>query len=295
MQFDMFADPVFRTDPRHVFWSRRYEWPNSTAEFLFLAELVLLVGPNLHPQTWTGDEPTSVSVEPLPDEYRIDIAAHQLRWAGILLRTTSEAYKERCNECGGLAMPTASEWSEAVKLSREKAVEASEALNRFWDVCDRLAYDFRSRHLQTAIRPFDGGSIERITADAWNTENWWSRFHTCQVDREKPFSRNVVSSGGHYIFVERESLARLAGGAQKPKRDMTITADQYLSPYLKCMIRASKELGLTEGEQPKKEELILRLPEFWEGVEPLTPTDLERMATCIRAPDRKLGRGRKAE
>jgi hypothetical protein len=87
----------------------------------------------------------------------------------------------------------------------------------------------------------------------------------------------------------------LDAGTPSTKDDAVIgTTQQYLSPYVRCMIRASTELELTEHNQPKKLELEAQLPRFWDGAEPLTATDLKSMATLMRSPDRKLGRGKKA-
>lgn len=294
MQADLFPRPGNRTEPRYIFWSQHWTWPESPDEFCFLGEAVHMVGKLIYGEQWSGDEPLAPWIDVLPEFLSIETDQRHLRYACLLLVENSQSYRLRCVSPTS-PMPTADEWAEAVVLSKQQALVSEQAFGRFLDVCRRLTFDFRRGHLLTALRPFGGGTIEPVGKDGWNTENWMNRFFTCQIDVESPFSPDVVPNGGHYIFVERSLLVAALNGGQTVETGQGVDAsEQYFSPYMQCMIKATIGLGLTADIQPKKEVLMAALPDYWDGDKPLNPTETGAMATLMRAPERKLGRGWKA-
>ena len=67
-----------------------------------------------------------------------------------------------------------------------------------------------------------------------------------------------------------------------------------LSPYLVCMIDATRALIKDLNQPPKKAVLEAELRKYWPGdSDDLTSTDISAMATLMRLPESKKGRGAK--
>lgn len=127
----------------------------------------------------------------------------------------------------------------------------------------------------------------------WNTENYWGRFQTCRVDLRMPFNATSITAGGEYLFVHIPSFAAsLEPAAEANTSPATTEADveQYLSPYLRCMIAATRGLAINANDKRKKQDIVVELPKFWPGSsEPPSKEDYERMATLMREPEHKGG------
>jgi hypothetical protein len=162
MQAELFPSPYQLAEPRNVFWSRTWEWPESNDDFIFLGEVVQIIGKLIYGNDWTGDEPATLRVPVLPEFYHAEIDQNHLRYACSLLSGASILYRARCASGPKPPMPTSDEWAEAVALSQERLIKRRQALDRFWDVGRRLSYDFKRGHIITALRDFDGGTIETV-------------------------------------------------------------------------------------------------------------------------------------
>lgn len=171
-------------------------------------------------------------------------------------------------------------------------------MGRFLEVCSRLARAFRNGTIKTATREVGGGEMWEQSHWFWNTENFWGRFDNCRVNPYSPYDAGVVVTDGDYVFVEEASFeAALQPTQQEPKREsVELSAPselEYLSPYLRCMIAATRDLKITADDQRKKDEIIAALPKYWQGAETLSSMDIARMATFIREAEHKRGRGRR--
>ena len=73
--------------------------------------------------------------------------------------------------------------------------------------------------------------------------------------------------------------------------------DEYLSPFIRFMIRATRENGLTESEQSTAESLQQWIRENWnhDHLGAVSKVKVEKMATFMRDPDSGLGRARKRD
>ena len=193
-------------------------------------------------------------------------------------------------------MPTEAEWAEAVTISRTLSEQSNQAFDRFLEVCVALTSLFKRGRLATALRGFDGGPEYPADQAFWYTENFWSRFHTCQVHPERPYGRDVMPSGGLLIYIDRQSLETLLKGdtaEQRSNEALAKAANHYVSPYVACMIEISEALGISPGHQPKKESLKGEILKYWRGAEQLSAKDIDSMATLLRDPASKAGRAKK--
>jgi hypothetical protein len=162
-------------------------------------------------------------------------------------------------------------------------------------VCDTLQKAFKYNTIATAIRPHDGGAEQTVSREFWNSEHCLCRFDCCQVDPSQPYSPRSVTDKGWWIYVERSSFeAALQGQRQADIGSAAeiVIADDRISPFLKCMIAAAINLDLNPYNQIDKQALELLVSDFWTQPEPLTGRDRDRMATLLRLPECKLGRGR---
>lgn len=281
----------------------RDDWPDDSPTHVFLARVVLFVGEGIFGAQWTGEEPALELITPLPEQYHASIGQDDLLRACRALYDYCPAYRDACSPADEYTlhwpMPNQEQWMFAVKLFKEAAEERRADFGRFIDVSQRLSHDFKHGFIQTALRPFGGGAERPQERTFWNTEAMWPRFCTCQVDAGDPFKAELVATGGDYIFVDRASLNK----ALEPPQPEPRTPDQariehagYMSPYLRCMIEATRGLMITRDDPRKKEELIPLIRKFWPGdPDALTDADLAKMATFLRGPEFKKGRANKSK
>lgn len=128
----------------------------------------------------------------------------------------------------------------------------------------------------------------------WNTEAYWPRFQTCRVKTTDPFDCVAAINGNAYIFVDRTSIHSEVAVEKSSHGQINLSSEQqleYLSPYLQCMIAATRGLAITEADERKKCEITSELKKYWPRKDgPPTGEDLDRMATLMREPRHKRGR-----
>ena len=285
-----------RPDPRLAFWKNHFLWPEDTPSHVFLARAILKVGEVLYGDKWNGKEPLAEQVEPLPETLDpFTVTAEVLRGSSLLLEYSPD-YRRRCDARSKLVSPTEEEWATIVPVAKALAEERRQSLMRFYDVCQRLARTFRNGVVLTSCRAFDGGPVRDLDCSIWNTEYFWGRFDSCRIDLSDPFSQRPSSQSGSWLFVETACFERALSGAQDDCRtgtDLATLNSVYLSPYVRCMIDATIRLGLCANNQLKTEFLIAELPKFWKLPVQLSGRDLKSMATLMREPESKAGRGKK--
>ena len=295
------SDPL-AGNPRVTFWSDPALWPDDPPGYVFLARTIQHLGQLTYGQTWLGLEPATEIITPLPESYQASMPSAELQRGCRLLFDHHENYKARCPTYAHLLehwpMPTEQEWKEAVAISRTLAHQSQVDFGRFVEVCSRLLRAFRGGNIITATRAVGGGEMWEQSQWFWNTENFWGRFHTCRVDPLSPYQAGVVVEDGEYIFVELASFeTALNPAAQQPSPEpvelSAPTELEYLSPYLRCMIAVTRGLNITADDQRKKDEIIEAIPNYWPArADELQLSDISRMATFVRDPKHKKGRGR---
>lgn len=286
-------------DPRIAFWSRKGDWPDDVQpEHIFLARVVGIVGPVVFGSDWTGAEPAVELVTPLTEVLDASIPSSELQRGCRILFEHDKAYASRCPAFVEILcnwpIPSQEEWSRAVEISRRLSAQRRQEFGRFTEVCSRLANAFKQGSILTATRGVDGGLLQPLNRWFWNTENFWGRFCTCRVDLFDPYRAASTVSGGEYLFVDQATLEAVLQPSPEAVRTpdhFGVPEDEYLSPYLRCMIDATRALGITAGDMRKKQEIVVELPKHWQGAsDDLTGADLERMATLMREPAHKGGR-----
>lgn len=284
-------------DPRARFWSSEFLWPEDTINHMFLARAVHIVGNRIYGEKWTGQEPLAENFDPLPAALSASTdASDTLRGSKLLVEHSAE-YRQRCAALSRLAMPTDEEWTLAVSIAKLVSDDRRQAVSRYLDICHRLARTFRNGIVQTSARAFNGGPEQPLDWSLWNTEYHWSRFDCCRIDPNQPFDARPAWNGGHWLFVEITSFERALRRHQDENyssAELEALSHVYLSPYVRCMIEASTQLGLTLENQSKTEVLISEIPKFWRHAAELSGRDLNSMATLMREPESKAGRGKKA-
>ena len=289
--------PASRPDPRLGFWKTHFLWPEDTPTHVFLARAILRLGETLYGDKWNGDEPLAEAIEPLPETLDpFTETAEVLRGSALLLEYSPD-YRQRCDARSKVVSPTEEEWATIVPIAKALAEERRQSLMRFYDVCQRLARTFRNSVVLTSCRAFDGGPVRQLECSIWNTEYFWGRFDICRIDLSDPFSQRSSTQSGSWLFVETASFERALSGGRNDcctVTDLAALNSVYLSPYVRCMIDATIRLGLCVNNQLKTEFLIAELPKYWKIPIELSGRDLKSMATLMREPESKAGRGKKA-
>lgn len=283
-------------NPRIAFWSRPELWPDDTPTHAFLARVVQHIGQLLFGDVWTGQEPATDLNSPLPKQLSIAVNHADLVRGCHILHEHDETYRKRCPvlsfELGQLPLPSEHEWARAVGIDAEMQRTAELAFRRYLGVCSDLATNFAAGIIGTATRDVDGGFIFDEPKELWYTEFKLGRFGTCQLDVSKPFSSKITTHG-RYIFVDRLSLdAALRSLDQALPESAGSEAVPYFSSYLRCMADVSVAMKLTPNDQRKKLELVEEIPKHWKGPGKLSEMDIDKMATFLREPEHKKGRGR---
>ena len=225
-------------DPRIAFWSSPQSWPDKSPTHLFLGDVVHQVGKTFYGDGWTGTEPQTELVVPLPQELHASVNSVEIRRACRLLFEHDPEYRARCPQLAEYLLnwpiPTPEEWARAVTLTLSLAEARRSEFSRYIEVCQRLAYAFKHGRILTATRGIGGGQEYPQDRYFWNTENFWERFATCQVDVLEPFRPALVPATAAYIYVDRVSLTRVltAEPADSERSSIQISPDEYLSPYL---------------------------------------------------------------
>jgi hypothetical protein len=290
--------PVTHVDPRIAFWSNPAKWPDDVPpEHIFLGRAVNIMGGVVFGTDWTGREASVELAVPLPEELHAFVQSVDLLRGCRLLFDHHPPYFTRCpslNVFARLPIPTDCEWARAVEINRQIADRRQAEFNRFNEVCSRLANAFKQGTILTATRDVVGGLMVSQDRWFWNTENFWWRFATCRVDLLAPYHAAPTVIGGDYLFVDQASLNAALQPSEQPVQapaQPDVTQDEYLSPYLRCMISATRALGITVHDKRKKQDIVVELPKHWSGrQEDLSAEDLERMATLMREPEHKGGR-----
>lgn len=157
-------------------------------------------------------------------------------------------------------------------------------------VQNEIAMRCESRQINSAFRYVEGGEMLDINPICWNTDNLDPRFALCQLDPRNPFGSAI--SGDHFgwIFLEREDLERFL--LSQPFAEKPSGLDFHLSPYMQTLVTVARKMKITPENQPKIAEIEAELEAAWTGPDPLGTTIRGYMATILREPESRAGRGR---
>ena len=128
----------------------------------------------------------------------------------------------------------------------------------------------------------------------WRSDVLSPRFLLGRINLQNARDKFYASKDHYVVFIGEESLGAYLLEQPHNKPDEALLPE-HLSPYLKCMLAVARQLDISPENQPKKASLEATLKETWlrmRGAEPAS-TDLDRMATLLREPESKAGRGAK--
>lgn len=180
------------TDAMHSFWTDSRRWPVEMPGYVFLANAVNQIGKVRYPQSWTGDEPWTALVYPLPEEQH-QAQPGQLKAAYELLGLKPEVVDlpalsspitSRNTERPSVMKPLdENQWIEARLISLKRSVASAEKSARWQDVKSLTEKLFRIGGLRCYVRPREGGAYDGpLKPEVWNTENTDGRFGQCLMD-----------------------------------------------------------------------------------------------------------------
>jgi hypothetical protein len=202
-------------------------WPRDTKEHVFLARALGRVGEALYNEEWTGEEPRTEVVEPLPPDPK---------GARDYLKVRAQSYLERNHprlaqprrELKLVRLPTEFSfspegWEAASEYFNERHREAEAAIQRFGCAVRKMLDALADGSLKSALRPLSGSAIGEVLPEShWHMEQGRHRLLTCSISEAQPFASGKAT---HWIFVTAESLAdfirELNKGGSGTNRDVT--------------------------------------------------------------------------
>ena len=219
---------------REEFWSGNgADWPRDGRGHIFASRIIRKVGKLMHRNAWTGHEPSTRVFPPLREFYDARITQDELAFGIDILRHMHEGYRARWGReivrGGAPPIPTPDEWTFAVGVSKRISYESWSAYCRYESVVKFLVNLLEQGILRAALRPFHFGDPLVLQPDYWFSECFLSWFATCQVDIERPWSRQPVRTGGHWIYFDEDCFNAWyrsgTSGKDEPSSDGVMAAE----------------------------------------------------------------------
>ena len=200
---------VPKIDARVEFWSGEgARWPRNSHRYIFAGCAVHATGRLIYRQDWSGTEPETILVHPLPARFDTATRRDELDWAVFLLvryyPPSAEKHQKARLASEAASFPEPDEWQFAVALSRQISNDSVAAITRYNQVVDLLVSLLEQGVLRAALRPYFLGDPESLPSGTWYNEVYHAWFATCRVDVEKPFTGVPTRFGGHWIVFEAE-------------------------------------------------------------------------------------------
>ena len=173
-------------DARVEFYSGEgAKWPRDWYLHTFAARIVHRTGTLFFGRDWTGNEPSTTLVHPLPAKLDTATRDDEIAWATRLLARHYKPYADRWTEASiaqdPAPLPNSEEWAFAVGLSRQITNELWAAVARYRAVVDLLVSLLERGVLRAALRPFYRGEPRELPSGNWFNE----QYHVCQTDEAR--------------------------------------------------------------------------------------------------------------
>lgn len=281
-----------------AFWAAPSTWPRGNSDYIFVGDALAEAGRALYPSEWTGNETAAFAAMPVyTDPIPIRVPTTKS------IRTLATVMREKeLSSSSGEPAPTehVSDYIRHLAMeiwARERAENDSRA-TRLLGAVDWLVSRARDGELVTALRFVNTSLLEAhfmpVGGGVWHTEPIIpNRFAAGFFDHIFPGQARAFPV---YAFFTRESLARALGAVRVASLAPVEADGVWLSPYIKLMLAAVRQLQITENHAPKKQVIVDTLnalaPSF--GLE-LTGNEVGMLATFTRHPRMKEGRAARLE
>lgn len=200
-------------DPRITFWRDPSRWPQDAGGYIFAARALLRLGQTLLPAEWSDAAPLTEYVPELPEHLWLSMPREDIERAVRILGETDTAYNRRVGRGRGLlsninesAFPTTAEWSEAVRLMKERQEATWPKLVPFFKAQIQIEYACVNNSLKSAIRSPEGGPIVDQEWHFWNYDFAWRRLDLCRVVVDEPHRLARIGERAFWIYFCERSL-----------------------------------------------------------------------------------------
>jgi hypothetical protein len=290
------SDPFTQQSESVVFWSYPITWPRESEAYVFLGSVVHDIGELIFQSEWTFDEPITVLPKFLSEESTADI-----RRAKTILRALDPDFEWR-TEAASEHVKSAND------LIAERFTDAILKTRRYEQVQGIIATACQDGKLVCKTRSVEGGPMDDLHPDIWNTDRLYYRFQFCQIDPSDPFAKRNYESGqpakgGNHklVFITRKSLQSFTDELRQtqpsPHHPISIERRIHLSPYMEMMLEVIESWEISPTNQPPISSLENYFSKMWAKRfperKPLSLRLAGRMATLVREPESQQGRAAK--
>ncbi len=112
-------------------------------------------------------------------------------------------------------------------------------------IFEELTENLVTGALATYTREIDGGKIEAISPDIWNTDSFRKRFVFCRIDMDDPFPANTDEEAGWYLYLHKNEVDALI--RSQPTAHVQIDDADRLPAFLAVLVKTAASLQLTSG------------------------------------------------
>ena len=249
-------------------WHKPANWIRDPLGHVFLPRAMLEIGKTLYPNDWTGAEPTTPVILPLPLR-SADAPEWQKREAHIVLcrerpdfgrkplrALSHSSYISRGGFSKGppiIPRFTDAEWEAAGAIYRRREDAARPAWVRYGQVCKTVTDALRQGQLAFGLRPRAGGAVHPGEFEWWETEGstLHYRFAWFRMSRTAPFASGLRDDAD-WICISRDSLSAFLGRF-KSSQVSTAKAESDAINYLTGKLKENHNLAKADAEAECKQ------------------------------------------
>jgi len=270
----------------HSLWDFPEKWPHDPPDFVFLARAFNGIGRSCYKGKWKDSDWNGPAAErrweeDWDEEHEPELTDEDRKWLDY------QRFSAR---------------AKVAFRGHRATVDEMRAV-----VAQSLARQCELGVLVTAIRPVEGGPIQRLEPHYWNTELIASRFFRCDMSLVRPFEpvRNAVARSHqlrdrHWIYVTRESLDKYlatnstmlgpevirssSGGPRRDKTALALSRDHKLRSVEAAITSLLAAGKLPHGHKlrDKAIETLLKA----QGISSVSSSTIRRALANVRNPAR---------
>jgi hypothetical protein len=281
-------------DPYYLDWADKTNWPYGGADHHFIGEVIEMLGRQLYGQEWTGEElwPNDWPKGLRQPEGDLETATDESRDNAAQLLNISREGTDQAAAYPWLL--SEGDWREAKEFYPVYLERREHAPKRGQMVKAKLRELCAHGKLVAAYR-MPNGSHQALKAHNWNNADCFRWLDDGYLDYRDANILDWHVNGGERLFVERGSVAEFfADRSSESPSDRQPIECQYVSPYLRLMLEATRRLGLGPDNQPKKDVIASVVNDLAAelGIAPLSAKLLDAIGTLLREPVPPIGYSR---